>query len=630
MSTRSLALRLVAGLSLLLFSAGTVQAQKIKIEKADDLPRHTYEVQGKAVDLIRDPALLLELARAVETDLRADLETYEIADKTTLKGYYQTLGTIAMMEGRYEEYRELLQEVIALEDKEAQRLLAGLVPLAWIDAIGQTETPFEAAFATALRQRVRNLPYETVEASVKQQKGMMEIVTPTLIEGMAQAQLQPVLDQSGGTLTKDMALGLVGQGFAVHSVLPHKHVIVEVLGEYLDAHAVQKENIWAARDVDLTGRGDLHPVVIAVWDSGVDEPIFAELGQLWVNPAEIAGNGLDDDGNGYVDDVHGIYWDLKARLTPDPLYPVEEVEDRRLLQGRMKGFRDVQMSIDSPEADALKKELAAMAQEDVQPFLEGVSAYGNHSHGTHVAGIAAHGNPAARLMNLRITFDHKMIPDKLTLQDMHDMADAARRTVEYFVANGVRVANMSWGMGVADLEAALAQHNDPADPQERKALAREMFEILRVALTEAMASAPSVLFVAAAGNSNNDNVFEEMIPSSIDLPNMLTVGAVDAAGDETSFTTFGKVDVYANGFDVMSYVPGGDQLALSGTSMASPNVVNLVGKMLAIDPSLDPAAVKKIIVETAEIRPAGERTVRLQHPARALAAVEENAKRSRR
>jgi hypothetical protein len=630
MSTRFLASRLVAGLSLLLFSVGAVQAEKIKIEKADDLPRHTYEVKGKAVDLIRDPALLLALARAVETDLHADLEAYEIADKTTLKGYYQTLGTIAMMEGRYEEYRELLQEVIALEDKEAQRLLAGLVPLAWIDAIGQTETPFEEAFATALRQRVRNLPYETVEASVKQQKGMMEIVTPTLIEGMAQAQLQPVLDQSGGTLTKDMALGLVGQGFAVHSVLPHKHVIVEVLGEYLDAHAVQKENIWAARDVDLTGRGDLHPVVIAVWDSGVDEPIFAELGQIWTNPAEIAGNGLDDDGNGYVDDVHGIYWDLKAKLTPDPLYPVEEVEDRRLLQARMKGFRDVQMSIDSPEADALKKEMAAMAQSDVQPFLEGVSAYGNHSHGTHVAGIAAHGNPAARLMNLRITFDHKMIPDKPTLQDMRDMADAARRTVEYFVANGVRVANMSWGMGVADLEAALAQHNDPADPQERKALAREMFEILRTALTEAMASAPSVLFVAAAGNSNNDNVFEEMIPSSIDLPNMLTVGAVDAAGDETSFTTFGKVDVYANGFDVMSYVPGGDQLALSGTSMASPNVVNLVGKMLAIDPSLDPTTVKKIIVETAEIRPAGERTVLLQHPARALAAVEESAKRSRR
>lgn len=613
-----------------LVGAPLARAEKIKLEKADDLPRYTYEVRSEAVELVRDPDALLELARALEVDLRRDLETYEISDKTTLKGYYQALGTIAMMEGRYDEYRELLQQVIALEDKEAQRLMAGLVPLAWIDAIRQTEKDFDVAFAAALRSRVSNLPYETVEANVKQQKGMMEIVTPALIEGMVEAQLQPVLEQSDGKLTKDMALGLVSQGFAVHSVLPHKAVIVEVLAEYLDAHAVQKQNVWAAREADLTGRVDLHEVVIGVWDSGVDEAIFAELGQVWVNADEVPGNGIDDDGNGYVDDVHGIYWDLKAKLTVDALYPVHEVEDRKLLQQRMKGFRDVQMSIDSPEASELKKTMGAMSQEDVQPFLEGISAYGNHSHGTHVAGIAAHTNPAARLLNARITFDHRMIPDKPTLEEARANAEAARRTVAYFVENGVRVVNMSWGGSIADYEAGLAQHNDPADPQERKQLAREMFEISKVALTEAMTAAPGVLFVVAAGNSNNDNVFEEFIPSSIDLPNVLTVGAVDEAGEETSFTTFGKVDVYANGFNVMSYVPGGDQLPLSGTSMASPNVANLAAKLFAVNPDLDPVTVRRIIVETSEERPAGERSVRLVHPQRAVAEAEKLGARSRR
>ena len=29
---------------------------------------------------------------------------------------------------------------------------------------------------------------------------------------------------------------------------------------------------------------------------------------MWTNPGEIAGNGIDDDGNGYIDDVHG--WDF--------------------------------------------------------------------------------------------------------------------------------------------------------------------------------------------------------------------------------------------------------------------------------------------------------------------------------
>ncbi len=46
-------------------------------------------------------------------------------------------------------------------------------------------------------------------------------------------------------------------------------------------------------------------VVVAVLDSGVD-PNHEDLRDvMWKNPGEIPGNGIDDDGNGYVDDVHG-------------------------------------------------------------------------------------------------------------------------------------------------------------------------------------------------------------------------------------------------------------------------------------------------------------------------------------
>ncbi|HET6255988.1 MAG TPA: S8 family peptidase [Puia sp.] len=46
-------------------------------------------------------------------------------------------------------------------------------------------------------------------------------------------------------------------------------------------------------------------VIVAVIDSGVDTTHEDLKGVLWTNPGEIPGNGIDDDHNGYVDDVHG-------------------------------------------------------------------------------------------------------------------------------------------------------------------------------------------------------------------------------------------------------------------------------------------------------------------------------------
>jgi len=71
--------------------------------------------------------------------------------------------------------------------------------------------------------------------------------------------------------------------------------------------------------------------------------------------------------------------------------------------------------------------------------------------------------------------------------------------------------------------------------------------------------------------------------------NLITVGAVDQAGEETSFTSYGKTVVLdADGYQVESYLPGGTRVKLSGTSMASPNVANLAGKLIALDPKLTP------------------------------------------
>jgi subtilisin family serine protease len=55
----------------------------------------------------------------------------------------------------------------------------------------------------------------------------------------------------------------------------------------------------------LAGRRPGRTVVVAVIDGGIDTAHVDLKANLWRNPREVAGNGKDDDGNGYVDDVYG-------------------------------------------------------------------------------------------------------------------------------------------------------------------------------------------------------------------------------------------------------------------------------------------------------------------------------------
>src|SRR6185295_10320331 len=212
-------------------------------------------------------------------------------------------------------------------------------------------------------------------------------------------------------------------------------------------------------------------------------------------------------------------------------------------------------------------------------------------------GIAQDGNAFARLLPIRIEFDYRSIPlHAPSVERAKNEAKAAADSVNYMKKAGVRVVNMSWGGSRKDIEDELEKKGVGKTTEERAAMSREIFKIQRDALEAAIKGAPEILFVAAAGNSDNNNTFAEFIPSGLNLPNLITVGAVDQSGKPTGFTTFGEnVRFYANGFEVESYVPGGQRLKYSGTSMAAPNTTNLAAKLIALNQSLTVAQTIELI-----------------------------------
>ena len=604
MSIRLLALIVALGLSTTALGQG-----KPRIEKAADLPRFTYKIDGSVEDVIRDDAKFRRFAADVRRDAESVLSGYQIDDRATLRQIEGELTQLDYLDGNLDSALKRAARVRELQEKPADKLMSGLQLRAMVGAqhkVGnRTSDAYRAETGRLIDADLAQMPYDVVQNEVKEAKASAEIASEALTLGYARTVVQPTVDKAG-SLSSDLAPILVSARYRLTASLPLKATLIETYSRYLAAHKVDKPDIWAARDVQLAPGKALATVNVAVWDGGLDTSLFADRIVKDANqPAVIA-------------------FDRYAKPAAGALQPIPAELQNRIpqMKSRLKGFSDLQSNIDSPEASEVKQYLSSLKPEEYKPAFEELGLAGNWMHGTHVAGITMAGNPYARLVTGRIEFDWHMLPDPCPTRELAERdARNQQAYVDFFKQHGVRVVNMSWGGSVKGIEEQLELCNIGSGPDERKKIARDYFEIQKDALTKAFASAPAILFVTAAGNSNEDASFVEDIPAGIALPNLLTVGAVDKAGDEASFTSYGPtVAVHANGYQVESVIPGGDKLAESGTSMASPQVANLAAKILAINPKLKPEEVIRLIRGTADKTADGRRT--LVNPKKAVQAAE--------
>jgi Subtilase family len=592
--------------------AGTVTAAgavKPRIEKAADLPRFSYPIKGRLEDIVRSREAFAAFAAPLRRDTESVLSGYDIADKGMQRDLMTQLAILDYLDGQYAQSLKRLQQVQALQDKPADKLMSGLrLRSAAAAALKHAPgTPAHAqAVAELLKSELNSMPFAVVANEVRELKSSAELAGEGLVLGRVREVLQPLAD-TNGSLSGETAPGLAAARLSLTMTVPLKAVWLDAFTGYLAANKVDKPDIWAARNFSLPATGPYSTVAVAVWDSGVDSALFK---------SQLASAG------GVTPPVMGF--DKYGKPANSELAPLPEAVRAKLplMTARTKGFSDLQSNIDSPEASEVKQWLSTLPPDQYKPAIEEIGLIGNFEHGTHVAGITLDGNPHARLVVARIEFGHTLKPDPCPSKELA-LLDArnGQATVDFFKRNGVRVVNMSWGGSVSDVESELEKCGIGATPEARKAQARELFDIQKSALTSAMASAPQILFIAAAGNENQDSSFAESMPADIVLPNLLTVGAVDRAGDEAGFTSYGPtVKLHANGYQVDSYLPGGRRVALSGTSMAAPQAANLATKLLAVKPQLTVAQLIQAMVGTAEKTADGRRT--LMHPKRALAAVQ--------
>ncbi len=589
--------------------------EKPVIRSHADLPPTEFKVGPLPSEAFMSDAFLRETVPAVRLEAERLLREYRIEDPAISQRLRTGLAAIALLQARPRDAERLIAEQRASETKPQLRQVGYMLADAMAAGLrpgGSRDCAASAARITALLEAA---PAEVAREEVLFRYGRVQVSSPVYYQGTAVGAVDPYTRPNAGMGTFDILLLAIWRAES-EGVPACREPLTRAFRAWLDAPETQPTDIWVARQPKAGALTGARPVTVAVWDTGIDLGLFGD--RLAIDPAEPL-DGKDNDGNGVVDDVHGPTFDGRFLPSAAPLpLPSPALAPRLGFQMAIeKGQLDINYGFDTPEARmfAERARTASAAEQGVDvSFSEEMF---NRSHGTWVASALLDGADWIRLYNLRQILLAPTVGAPPTMVEETDRWVAALPALAARLrGSGVRVVNMSWSVNADALARDLMTSGIERDPEKAYERGKALYLKIAAAFQALVDDCPGILFIAAAGNSNQSDDIMAGMPQGVKAPNFLAVGATNSAGRASTFTTFGpSVRIYAQGERTPTRGPGGMTLLMDGTSLAAPLVSRAAAGMLAINPDLKPADVIDGLIATST---EGEGGLKLLHAADAI------------
>jgi hypothetical protein len=358
-------------------------------------------------------------------------------------------------------------------------------------------------------------------------------------------------------------------------------------------------------------------ILISAIDSPFDLHHSGIRPKLWTNPVEIPGNDIDEDKNGFLNDIHG--WnssDDNGDVGVEGLaYNINECDNE------CRKFLSIRYKIRSQMATQEEQDWSAATLKRRPDILDKVGNYINYLHGTSSMDVSLRNTTCTYWLGL-LSAPREGLPsvkpppykgkrptdDQLkAVSDELEEARTKRYTENgrYLKQSKVRIVNNSyfygWTVFASRLKYEVRNRFDyDLDDVTAEAMGRYMFANHRRKSEAMIRDNPQILFVLVT-NNNGENVDEQDYwPMHSRFPNTIVTQASHGFEKPAPFTGYGPrtTEIASPSVDIFFAVPHEMYMRGSATSLSGPVLVSAAAQLLELNPKLTPVQLKDILLRT--------------------------------